>query len=374
MKIKNIADATQRNTLALAALFAGYGYTQYKVSRFEEYDLYLKNKGFLVNDSVITFTDTDGKLLALKPDVTLSIVKNADRAPAQLQKLFYHESVFRVSKSTGSFKEILQAGVECFGKVDAYQISEVLLLAAKSLQIFGSRFILEVSHIGIISAFIRHITTESALVQAIWKCVNEKNIHSVLELCAQNGIDSALAAPLRQLLSLSGSPAEVLPQLTELCAPFSLEKELKELKDALCVFEGSEQAGNILLDFSAVGNIHYYNGIIFNGFLEGIPESVLSGGQYDALMAKMKKSGRAIGFALYLDLLERLEKEAEAFDVDALLLYGEESTVAEIAAAVKELQAQGNSVAATPARDKRCKAKQVYSLEKGRLKIIENNA
>ena len=60
----------------LRELYASYGFTHYKMSKFEEYDLYVKNKDFLVSDNVITFTDTDGKLMALKPDVTLSIIKN----------------------------------------------------------------------------------------------------------------------------------------------------------------------------------------------------------------------------------------------------------------------------------------------------------
>ena len=60
----------------LRALYQRYGYTPFKMSKFEEYDLYVQNKDFLVGDGVITFNDTDGKLLALKPDVTLSIIKN----------------------------------------------------------------------------------------------------------------------------------------------------------------------------------------------------------------------------------------------------------------------------------------------------------
>ena len=176
--------------LALVNLFARYGYAQYKMSKFEAYDLYSKNKGFLVNDSVITFTDTNGKLMALKPDVTLSIVKNADKALKGVEKLYYNESVYRVSKHTASFKEIMQVGVECFGEVDDYHISEVLLLAAKSLQVFCDSFILEVSHIGIISALIHHITADEQLFKSIWRCVNEKSIHSVFELCRQTALKS----------------------------------------------------------------------------------------------------------------------------------------------------------------------------------------
>ena len=67
----------ERAVFALRKLYRSFGYAPYKMSRFEEYDLYVRNKDFLVSDQVITFSDRSGRLLALKPDVTLSIVKNA---------------------------------------------------------------------------------------------------------------------------------------------------------------------------------------------------------------------------------------------------------------------------------------------------------
>ena len=76
----------EKAVFALREIYLSYGYLPYKMSKFEEYDLYLKNKEFLVSDRVITFTDTNGKLLALKPDVTLSILKNAS---GEKQKVCY---------------------------------------------------------------------------------------------------------------------------------------------------------------------------------------------------------------------------------------------------------------------------------------------
>ena len=61
----------------LATLYDGYGYRRYKMNKFEQYDLYAGNKDFLQSAQVITFTDTNGQLMALKPDVTLSIIKNS---------------------------------------------------------------------------------------------------------------------------------------------------------------------------------------------------------------------------------------------------------------------------------------------------------
>lgn len=107
-----ILKSEERAVLALRSLYRKYGYMPYKMSKFEEYDLYVKNKDFLVSDSVITFNDMDGRLLALKPDVTLSIVKNTDDKPLCKTKLFYNENVYRVSGSTHAYKEIMQTGLE----------------------------------------------------------------------------------------------------------------------------------------------------------------------------------------------------------------------------------------------------------------------
>ena len=74
---EKVLKEEERIALELRSLYKKYGYLPYKMSKFEEYDLYVANKEFLISDGVITFNDTDGKLLALKPDVTLSIIRNS---------------------------------------------------------------------------------------------------------------------------------------------------------------------------------------------------------------------------------------------------------------------------------------------------------
>ena len=123
----------ERLSHSLKSLFSSYGYSQYRMSKFEEYDLYVRNKSFLLSDSVITFTDKSGKLMALKPDVTLSIIKNNKDVTDGVQKLCYNENVYRISDENGSYKEIMQTGVECVGDIDGYDIFEVVSLAAASL-------------------------------------------------------------------------------------------------------------------------------------------------------------------------------------------------------------------------------------------------
>ena len=69
--------------------------------------------------------------------------------------------------------------------------------------------------------------------------------------------------------------------------------------------------------------MNYYSGLIFQGFIDGIPTGILSGGRYDNLMQRFGKKSGAIGFAVYIDLLERYGESKRTYDVDVLLFYDE---------------------------------------------------
>ena len=59
------------------------------------------------------------------------------------------------------------------------------------------------------------------------------------------------------------------------------------------------------LDLSLANDMDYYNGLVLQGYLTGLPRAVLKGGRYDPLAAQFRPGTRAIGFALYLDELDR---------------------------------------------------------------------
>ena len=70
----------------------------------------------------------------------------------------------------------------------------------------------------------------------------------------------------------------------------------------------------------------------------------MAGGQYDNLVQRMGKSGQAIGFAVYMDQLERFELPAQNYDVDILLLYGPDTCPETVSEAANALRQQGTSV------------------------------
>ena len=332
----------ERVLFALRALYQSYGYSQFKMSKFEEYDLYVRNKDFLVSDGVITFTDTDGRLMALKPDVTLSIIKNARQMPGCVQKLYYNENVYRVSGSTRCFKEIMQTGLECIGDVDLYNLCEVISLAARSLKEIDARSALELSHMGVVSALVDALGLDGEKRAEVLRCIGEKNADGVRKLCPDADIEGILT-----LIAAHGPAAGVIERLRPWCGEGAAKEALNELKavtDAL-----SANGMEVGVDFSIVNDMNYYNGVVFMGYIDGIPASVLSGGQYDKLMQRMGRRERAVGFAIYMDLLERLEDAAKPYDVDALLIYDDGADVAALAKAVRELAEGGRSVVAQKA-------------------------
>ena len=355
---------------ALRTLYAGYGYSQYKMSKFEEYDLYVRNKDFLISDGVITFTDTNGKLMALKPDVTLSILKNGKDAPGCVQKVYYNENVYRVSGGTHAFKEIMQVGLECIGDIDAYCLYETLMLAAKSLCTVSDSYVLDISHSGILSALFDSLMLPPDRRETILKCIGEKNLHELTAVCTAAGLSASDTDILKQLVALYGSPCAVLPRLTSLLCGKVDQTLLREFSEVLTALADSEFADKLRVDFSVVQDIRYYNGIVFKGFVEGIPSSVLSGGQYDKLLQKMGRRSGAIGFAVYLDLLERLEEGEAPYDADILLLYDKDTDLRTLHATIESLAKDGSSVMAQKEIPEKVRCKKRMKLTEGGVETV----
>ena len=329
MKTETILKNEERAIFALRSLYRLYGYAPYKMSRFEEYDLYVRNKDFLVSDQIITFSGDRGKLMALKPDVTLSIVKNAPQEPGVVQKVYYNENVYR------DYREILQAGLECVGDLGSYEIAEVVLLAAKSLEVLGQKAVLDISHMGLIMAVLDSCGLKNS--RKAMECLRRKNLHELEDLCGDN---AAAWEKLSALLRCHGGGEQLV--LIEKVLTTEAEKQaLEELASLWALLNTAGYGSKIRLDFSVGTNMKYYSGVVFRGYLAGIPESVLSGGQYDRLPRKMGRRARAIGFAIYVDLLQELYRQTEEPWVDTLILHDGTVDTAVLTAAAEEAAKSG---------------------------------
>lgn len=360
--MRNLMKMEETVILSLRELYRSFGYSQFKMSKFEPYDLYMQNKEFLVSEGVITFTDTDGTLMALKPDVTLSIVKNYRRERTPLQKVCYNENVYRISGAGKTYREIMQTGLECLGDVGMYEIGEVLCLAIKSLQKITSSFILDISHLDIVTQVLAELSLSDDETSSVLRYMSEKNNDALIAL-----LGNQKASSLLDLLNINGPISQALSSLGKRTSSSALD-QLRDL-DRLLSAMGLSQYVN--LDFSIVSDRNYYNGFVFRGYVEGLPSAVLAGGQYDKLMEKMHKQAKGVGFAVYLDQLEMLDSRSGDYDIDTVLLYDDTDDLVHLAEASEALSAQG--VLLLKELPQSLRVRRIMKLENGRVCTIEEN-
>ncbi len=303
MNTTSYLNPDERILYTLRELYRSYGYLFYKVSKFEEYDLYLENKDFLDTRQLLTFTDTDGRLMALKPDITLSIAKNS-KPDGGMQKVCYTENVYR-APNHGGFREIPQTGLECIGEIDLYAMSEVVMLAVRSLEAISAQSVLGPVPPGGPGGATGGLSMGLSQ-RTCWQPSARKTPTRSPPWCCDAGILPETCRLLQALIRIAGPLQEALPQVQALPLPEASHLALAELAQLseLLALQGC-QTQRVNLDFSIVSAMEYYNGVFFRGYVDGIPAAVVSGGRYDKLMQKMGRGCGAIGFAVYLAQLER---------------------------------------------------------------------
>ena len=340
----SILKSEEKISFALRSLYSRFGYERYKMSKFEEYDLYVRNKDFLISDSIITFTDTNGRLMALKPDVTLSIVKNVTDVKGTVNKFYYDENVYRISGAVSSFKEIAQTGLECIGDIGTYEICEVVCLAVKSLALIDNSYILDLSHAGLVSAVFDTIGINDAEREEILNHIKSKNSSQLFNLKEKGTLSDGAFKLIMKLMATYKNIADFRCAF----APYSYDKNISASLDeftAICdKLTALGVMSNVNIDFSIIDDMNYYSGVIFKGYIKGIPQAVLSGGQYDKLMKKIGKVSGALGFAVYVDMFERMNGNECEYDCDCLILKDSSTDASVILRAVNQLVCDGKKV------------------------------
>lgn len=371
--MQNFIKEDEKAIFKLRELYCANGYTRYKVSQFEEYDLYAKNKSFLISENLLTFTDTNGRLMALKPDVTLSIVKNVVADPKSSYKLFYDEQVYRTTNGADGFKEIRQTGLEAIGNVDLFSECEVLMLAMKSLENISAEYLLDLSHMGLLEGLLENIGIEQREMREVFSFISAKNLHAIKEFCSERGLDSAKTEVLCELTAMYLPLGDALAKLSKAVEGEKMQSAYGEL---LAIYETMKLYGlceRLYLDLSLINDMRYYDGIIFKGFVNELPQSILTGGRYDRLMARFGKKTEAIGFAVYLDRLERLGKDSDEYDVDYLLVYEKDSDPREVILAAEKLRASGSSVRTQSSAECELRYRYLLKLGKDGSSTLETN-
>ena len=135
-----------------------------------------------------------------------------------------------------------------------------------------------------------------------------------------------------------------LPVLKEMCLNGTMVNGLNELISLNNALQNTPYKNNLFLDFSTISNMDYYNGLIFAGYIKGIPQAVLNGGRYDNLLKRMGKASYAIGFGIDMSQISIYTTPTIGTDFDILINYEAGCNFNMLLNKQKEIISQGNTV------------------------------
>jgi ATP phosphoribosyltransferase regulatory subunit len=299
----------ERFAVKLEIMLKQAGYSRIDFAPFDEYELFDKNRAFVGGLHLLTFTDSFGTLMALRPDVTLSAMKQAAARPEKSLKLYYHEDVFRYTRDTHQYQAHQQIGCEVIRKDRVPLALPVLSLAQQVLMGLPSRTVLVLSHVGFLQSDSWYQHLEEDDQNTLLDLISRKMQKELADKLSQLGCPDKESHKLRFLAGLSGSAENVYQQVLKEGldrAAVDAAKDLAEKADRI----EKDDDHTVVVDFSLVNPLNFYNGLVFQGFARGCWGPVLSGGRYDLLARKFLKgedtNAGAIGFAADLDALSPL--------------------------------------------------------------------
>ncbi len=333
----------------LAQKFSLAGCKQVQSAALEFYDTYAEIKNKIPQKRTFKLTDSDGSLLVLRPDMTLSVARMAaTRMQNTCDKLCYFSNVWNYERTGGlSIREIYQAGVEFLGVSNAFSDAQAIAFAIECLLEIGLKdFIVDVGHIGYFKGILQDCDLSEETVEEVRLLINAKDSVGAQALLLKNGAKQKSVDALSALPTLFGG-VEVLTRAekytdnkTSLAALSHLQKVYALLKDF-----GLEKY--VSFDLGTVKDLSYYSGIVFTGLTKSLGSPVLSGGRYDNLADDFGKSVPAVGFAMGLKrILIALERQGSLLPVPQadVVIVCEEGAEAVAYREYQKLTAQGKRV------------------------------
>ncbi|MUK89792.1 ATP phosphoribosyltransferase regulatory subunit [Ornithinibacillus sp. L9] len=306
--------------------FFTYGYQQIQTPAFEPYDLYTSVIGTIHQDDMIKVVDRTGRVLVLRPDITIPITqqvaKRSNKIADQL-RYFYVLDVFRQTFNPFSDYERTQAGVEYFGNNETDSDAEVIALAAHILQdLKVGKFTIEIGHAGFFKDVLELLSLSQEETEQFKQLIQAKNIPGLIQFLNQLNIEPSIQNTIKEIPLLYGPPSEVIERTKQMTLSENMQARIQSLEEIYNLLKVYQCEKNIVLDLGLINHMDYYSDVIFQGFINSIGKPVLSGGRYDRLADQFDASIPAIGFAFDVDLLVEHESEGNPHNkLDFLIVY-----------------------------------------------------
>lgn len=266
------------------------GYIPFHPQLFEEYESFSDRNPRIPRDELFVVLTVKQQILLLRPDITSALMKEIYPIAIQQErcKVFYQSTVYRNSKD--GVKEINQFGIENIGVINEKSEIELIVMAIDLLS--NVPFILEISHTGFLNGLIRECNISKEKEILLKNLVHQKNNDELEILLSTLNLSSRVKVVFNKLFELQGSGEELKILLDECVLNKEMEGAAKK------ILKIQEISPNIYVDLSIIGELDYYDGIVFKGYYDKLNKEVLSGGRYNLLTEDSEKSFDAIGFSI----------------------------------------------------------------------------
>lgn len=281
---------------------------------FEDYDVYQHFFPQLRQQMVKTI-DTDGRVLVLRPDVTLPIVETAAREfprSNQLLKFGYVSTVFREYYGRSTYgKDFLQGGIEILGDSSPECDGEVIVTAAEILKAVGVENIrIDIGTAAYTQALFDGLPLSEEQKATLKGYMAERNLVACKSYIASLPISSDARKALEALPVLFGPYAQTLSKARDYSINSGMLNALSRLERGYDYILYAGYADKVQLDFGFASRLGYYTDTVFKVYVDGALYDIIDGGRYDQLSSRFGVDRPACGFGMNINLLYEYMSDA----------------------------------------------------------------
>jgi len=351
-------EALERAAIAdsISGVMASWGYLPVETPAVEEYDTLADTTGAAVEGRVFRLFDADGRLLALRPEMTVPIARMAAsrlEASAAPLRLRYTADVFREEASLrGRSRQFTQAGLELIGESGPAADAEVIAVLVEAVSAAGlGEFVVGVGTVAAWNGLVERAGMDDSWSGALLAAAHERNIVGIDELAAAPDLDPQVADALRSVPRTRGG-RKALDACREALDRCGIGEILDDLERTWTLLERmGAGVDRVTLDFGVMRSFDYYTGMVLEVYAPGIGLPLGGGGRYDGVLGRFGTPAPAAGFAVGVERLHiALAEQGNVAESEPLgAVVGGDTT--EVFAAAATLRAEGLTVVAAPERD-----------------------
>lgn len=302
-----LGECTAKKRLqdAIEQVFDSYGYKEIVTPSIEFYQTYQTGFEQIHDEQMYKFFDHNGGILTLRMDMTVPIARVAatkfkDQKPPL--RFRYCANVYKVKESfAGKRNEVTDCGIELLGLDEKQSDLEILVCALEVMECMKqASFTLEIGNVNFFHTAVELLGLTKDETQILADLIDRKSLTELKEYLETLRLDAVDKQFFLQLPWLCGS-ADMLQEALGFCFDARLKAIVENLQLLYEQLSALGYGDRITFDLGKLPHLNYYSGILFEGFVEGIGTSVLSGGRYDSLLEKFGEALPAIGFSVKLD-------------------------------------------------------------------------